>query len=94
MKEPFDINIRSIIASREIGVGFETMERFFSCLNVFSIANNCYHRHTQGSIKEAYHIAAGESMLKASILIPNAQIKNVLSIMEPGKPEDIPPLME
>ena len=33
---------------------------------MFSITNNCYHRHTQDSIKEAYHTAAGESMLKVA----------------------------
>ena len=62
---PYDVNIRTIIASREVGLGYGGIETFCKCLNIFCLANNAYQNLHQGPIKNAYQLAANKSMQKA-----------------------------
>ena len=60
-RSPYEANIRAVVASREVGLGYEAIERFFSCMNMFCIANNGYQYLNQGSIYKAYMNAANMS---------------------------------
>jgi len=62
---PYDINVQTIVVSREVGLGYGAIERFCKCLNIFCIANNAYQNLHQGHIFDAYQLAANESMQQA-----------------------------
>ena len=43
-KKPFEINLRSVIAFREIGAGHESMKTFSLCMNMHCLTSNGYNR--------------------------------------------------
>ena len=61
----FEVNIRSVIAFREIGRGFESVSTFARCMNMCSISDPTY-RNINDKLYNAYAIAANESMRKAA----------------------------
>ena len=67
-KAPFDINIRSVIAMREIGRGYSSLEKFCGFLNLLSPMQVGAFNETQKNIAKAYNVVATESMIAAQLI--------------------------
>ena len=61
----FDINVRTVVAFREICRGFEAITSFSRCMNMNSISDPTY-RNINDKLFDAYEIAANNSMRKAA----------------------------
>jgi len=64
---PYEVNVRSIVAFREIGRGHQSIERFSVCMNIYGLAENAFHNLNKrnGLIYNAYKKAAQISIDKA-----------------------------
>ena len=64
-RKPFEVNIRMVIAFREIGLGFEGIKNFSRCMNIHSFAKLPFQR-TNSQAGLAYHQVAKASMKRAA----------------------------
>ena len=60
----FEINVRAIVAFREIGRGLEAMNSFSRCMNMNSFSDPTYNINEQ--LCKSYEIAGNDSMKKAA----------------------------
>ena len=62
---PYDVNIRAIIAFREVGCGYGAIKTFSSCMNLKCISENGFQKLNK-TIMVAYKSASEKSMLLAT----------------------------
>ena len=67
----FEINVRSLIAFREIGKGHQAIRCFSRCMNMKSISN------LSKELYDAYQNAADASKSKAALEIKQSGVKEV-----------------
>ena len=67
-KSPFDINMRSVIATREIGRGDSSLEKICGLFNFLSPVQVGAFNETQKNIAKAYNVVATESMIAAQLI--------------------------
>lgn len=60
-RKKFQTNIRAVVAFREIGCGFNAMQKFAQCMNIYCLSNNAFFL-LNADIHLAYKTAATESM--------------------------------
>ena len=65
-RSSFEINVRSIIAFRELGRGFAGVKTFGRCMNMYNIGSTSFANLNNKSIAAAYQKAAEASMKKAA----------------------------
>ena len=65
-RRKFDINIRPVVAFREIGKGLEGIQNVTRCLKMFSICDNSFQAINE-ELFSAYEYVANKSMTKAMI---------------------------
>lgn len=61
----FEVNLRTVIAFREIGKGHEAIVNFSRCMNMHCLSEPSY-RNINESLSTAYEVAASNSMGKAA----------------------------
>jgi len=64
--KPFEVNLRAVIAMREIGAGHESMKTFSLYMNMHCLTPNGYNRIKRSALN-AYKAAAEKSMLRAAL---------------------------
>ena len=72
----FEINVRSLIAFREIGKGHQAIRCFSRCMNMKSISKNGYSNLIK-ELYDAYQNAADASKSKAALEIKQSGVKEV-----------------
>ena len=83
-KAPFGINIRSVIAMREISRGYSSLERFCGFLNLLSPMKVGAFNETQKNILKSYNVVATESMIAtADQLKENIDDQSITDIAVP-----------
>ena len=65
-RPPFDVNMRSVIAFREIGKGHTGMQKFGGFMNMPSLLTQKSYAGLATSIQESYTKVANASMFKAA----------------------------
>ena len=65
-RPPFDVNMRSIIAFREIGKGLTAIKKFGGCMNMPNVLNQTAYAGLVTSIKESYTKVAKACMVNAA----------------------------
>ena len=78
-RRKFDINIRTVIAFREIGKGLDGIQNTARCLNMYTIEDPSY-RAINEELLIAYETAADISMTKAASEV-KAKVENVPSVL-------------
>ena len=74
-RNTFEINVRAIVAFREIGRGFESIKTFSRCMNMSAISDPTY-RNINEQLFTAYETAANNSMKKAAEEVASCSPKN------------------
>ena len=62
----FEANVRAIIAFREIGRGFQAIEKFSECMNMYCITETPFTTLNNSHIYKAYNETASASMKRAA----------------------------
>ena len=83
-KKPFDVNIRSVIAMREIGKGHTALKTFCGLMNIPAPMTQKTYLETQKHVSSKYIEAAEVNMKSAADEVR----KKVIDIDEPGVAED------
>ena len=81
-RRPFEINIRSFIAFREVGIGHSGMEKFNRCMNFPPAMNNNAYDNIKHDVHDAYHAAVQERMREAANEIIMKNTNNNIQTMD------------
>ena len=65
-RQIFEANIRAIVSFREIGRGFQALERFSECMNMYCLAENAFLNLNPNQVYKAYDSVARNSMKRAA----------------------------
>ena len=69
-RKPFEINIRTVLAYREIGRGHESIKNVSRLMNMYSIGHPCYNSINK-ALSHGYEMAAESSMKEAGREVTN-----------------------
>ena len=79
VKDADDINIRAVVAFREIGKGLEGVQNVTCCLNMFSIGDPSYHAINEEFLRASEYVV-NKSTAKAAIEV-SAKAHNLSLIL-------------
>ena len=78
-RQPYELNVRTIIGFREIGQGHSGIENVLRCMNIHPISNSAF-TSLNGQVGNAYEKASSEIMLKGV-----ADVRRIHPVTDPSK---------